>query len=34
VSFNCSLVLTTGEKLFITASATSMTITVNGIEET
>lgn len=34
VSFNCSLVLTTGEKLFITANATSMTITVNGIEET
>lgn len=33
VSFNCSLVMTAGEKLFFTASATSVTITVNGIEE-
>lgn len=33
VSFNCSLVMTAGEKLFFTASAASVTITVNGVEE-
>lgn len=34
VSFNCSLVMAAGEKLFFAASATSITITVNGVEET
>lgn len=34
VSFNCSLVLTAAEKLFIVGSATTITVTVNGIEET
>lgn len=33
ISFNCSLVMTAGEKLFFTGSATSITITVNGVEE-
>ena len=33
-SFNASLVLATTEKLFFVASATSVTITVNGVEET
>lgn len=34
LSFNCSLVLTAGEKLFIIANITNLTITVNGVEET
>jgi len=34
VSFNCSLVMTAGEKLFFTANATTVSITANGIEET
>ena len=34
VSFNCSLVLATTEKLFYIASAVTVTITVNGVEET
>lgn len=33
ISFNCSLVLAAGEKLFFTANATTVTITVNGVEE-
>jgi hypothetical protein len=33
VSFNCSLVMTSEEKLFFTASAATVTITVTGIEE-
>ena len=33
VSFNCSLVMAAAEKLFFTASATTVTITVTGIEE-
>lgn len=33
VSFNCSLVMTAAEKLFFTANATTVTITVNGVEE-
>ena len=33
VSFNASLVMAATEKLFFTASATSVTITVNGVEE-
>jgi hypothetical protein len=33
VSFNCSLVIASGEKLFFTASAVTVTITVTGIEE-
>lgn len=33
VSFNCSLVMTAAEKLFFTASATTVTITVNGVED-
>jgi hypothetical protein len=33
ISFNCSLVMTAAEKLFFVANATTMTITVNGVEE-
>jgi hypothetical protein len=33
VSFNCSLVMAAAEKLFFVASATTVTITVNGVEE-
>ena len=33
VSFNCSLVMAAGEKLFFTASAATVTITVTGVEE-
>lgn len=33
VSFNCSLVISAGEKLFLTASALTITFTVNGVEE-
>lgn len=33
VSFNASLVMTAAEKLFFVASATTVTITVNGVEE-
>lgn len=33
VSFNASLVMTAAEKLFFTASATTVTITANGVEE-
>lgn len=31
--FNCNIVMTAGEKLFITASDTSVTVMVNGILE-
>lgn len=33
ISFNCSLVMSAAEKLFFTASAVTVTITVNGVEE-
>lgn len=33
VTFNCSLILSAGEKLYLVASATTVTFTVNGIEE-
>jgi len=33
VSFNCSLVMTSEEKLFFTANAATVTITVTGVEE-
>lgn len=34
VSFSSSLVMVAAEKLFLTASAVTVTITVNGVEET
>lgn len=33
VTFNCNVVMTAAEKLFMVADATTVTITVNGIEE-
>lgn len=34
ISFNCSVVLTAGEKLFIVSDTSTVVVTVNGIEET
>lgn len=33
VTFNCNVVMAATEKLFLVANATTVTITVNGIEE-
>lgn len=33
VTFNCNVVMTAAEKLFLVGSAVTVTITVNGIEE-